>query len=38
MINYRYVTVEQALKDFENGWISVCHGDDHCASVKLETE
>lgn len=36
MINYRYVTIEQALADYENGWISVCSGDDKCASIKLE--
>lgn len=38
MIHYRYVTLEQALNDFANGWISVCYGDDYCASVKRETE
>lgn len=36
MINYRYVTLEQAIADYQNGWITVCSGDDNCASVKLE--
>lgn len=38
MTHYRYVTLEQALNDFANDWISVCYVGDYCAPVKRETE